>query len=347
MPHIDNLNFTRTLCLGWLLAVLLSTGLPLHAQEDRKMVALVNGAVIFQSDLDNALRRYYHPVGGDTAGKEAAIADLAAAADADADTASLLDPRGVRQQLMENLIDRELLVQEAQRQGLTVSRTRVLRRIEGLPDEMRPKPVAANATDTADGGEDAFFRYVHTGMLIERLLDKQLPQVGAVSVRSARAYYEKNAALFIQPEEVHLRHILIKVSPEMTAEARQQAYLRIQAIEQQLAEGGNFTALAIDASQCPSSQRGGDLGLLTRDQLYPMLAEVAFDLMPGERSGIVESPAGYHLLLVTDRRPARQLSFLMVREGLQRRLRAEQQYKAARNFIRELRKDASVERLLE
>jgi parvulin-like peptidyl-prolyl isomerase len=252
--------------------------------------------------------------------------------------------------LLENLIDRELLIQEAKRQGVTIGTARVLRRIERLPDQMRPKAAAADASGTpTDGvalGEDAFFRYVHEGLLIERLLEMELPKVSAVSEKRARAYYEENPGLFMHPEEVHLRHILVQAPPEMAADAHQQAYLQIQALAQQLAEGANFTALAIDASQCPSRARGGDLGFLTRQQLYPSLAQAAFDLAPGQVSPIVESPAGYHLLLVTDRRPARQLSFLLVRDDLQKQLRTERLHKAARSFIRKLREQAAIERFL-
>jgi parvulin-like peptidyl-prolyl isomerase len=333
MCCFTDMKTARTLSVVWLMTAVLSTAVPLHAQQDDKMVALVNGAVIYQRDLDDALGRYYQPIGGLTADRASAVPQA--------------DHNGIRQQLLENLIDRELLVQEARRQELTVSTARVLRRIERLPAELQPETTAASASNGVDDGGDAFFRYVRTGMLIERLLEKQLPQIGAVSERSARGYYEENAAHFIYPEEVHLRHILVKVPPESTVAERQQAYLRIQAIEQRLAEGGNFTALAIETSECPSRERGGDLGYLAQDQLYPSLAQIAFDLNPGERSGIVESPAGYHLLLVTERRPARQLLFLMVREELQKRLRAERQHKAARRYIRELRKNASIERFLD
>jgi parvulin-like peptidyl-prolyl isomerase len=314
--------------VAWLLSFCLAVTPSLRA-EDSKMVALVNGATILRSDLNLALSRYYHPLsvaGGSLVPR---------------------DTQGVTEVLLESLIDRELLLQEAQRQGLTISAGRVLRRIEELPDPLKPGVKAAGTADGHPAEDDnAFFRYVHEGMLIERLLDKQLPQIGAVSEKRALSFYEKNEALFIHPEEVHLRHILVRLPSEVTMAERQQAYTKIQALEQQLAEGASFTALAIDASQCPSSARGGDLGYLTRDQLYPPLAQVAFSLAPGQISRIVESPAGYHLLLVSDRHPARQIPFLMVREALQKQLRNARQQRAARRYIRDLRERATVERFL-
>jgi peptidyl-prolyl cis-trans isomerase C len=333
MHHIDRHPFIFAGLLFFCLAVPHS----LYAQKNSKMVALVNGATIYRSDLDHALSRYYNPL---------AVPDQTQPSPGDENTA-LQDPEGVMEVLLENLIDRELLIQEAQRQGLTVSSARVLQRVDELPDPLKPSVEAAiAATGNPADDENVCYRYIHEGLLIERLLDKQLPQIGAVSERSARAYYEKNAALFIHPEEIHLRHILIKLPPNATTAEHREAYVKIQAIEQQLAEGGNFTALALDDSQGPSSDRGGDLGYLTRDQLYPSLAQVAFDLAPGQISQIVESPAGYHLLMVSDRRPARRLPFLLVREALQKQLRIERQQRAARRFIRELRQGASIERFL-
>jgi parvulin-like peptidyl-prolyl isomerase len=329
-PAKDGAVFGRALFVfAWLLFLCLPATPSLYAQQESKMVALVNGAIVYRSDLDEALVRYYQPLGIPSA------------------VHPHQDSEGVMEVLLENLIDRELLVQEAQRQGLTVSTARVLRRIEELPEPLKPAAgKAADGNGDSVEEEDAFYRYVYKGMLIERLLEKELPQIGAVSERSARAYYEENAALFIHPEEVHLRHILIKLPPNVSMAERQDAYLKIQAIEQQLAEGENFTTLAVDFSQCPSRARGGDLGYLTRDQLYPSLAQTAFNLVPGQISRIVESPAGYHLLLVSHRRPARRLSFLMVREALQKQLRSERQQRAARRFIRELRERAAIERFL-
>ncbi len=348
MQGLKMIRSCPPLAIGWLLLICLVTPNPLHAEDDGNMVALVNGAIIYQRDLANAVVRYYHPLGGaPVAGEEAAQ-----------------DSQKIKQQLLENLIDRELLIQEARRQGMTIGTARVLRRIERLPEQMRPEAavakaavakaaVAGSAVDASGApsqgvasGEDAFFRYVHEGLLIERLLDKELPKIPAVSEKRARAYYEQNPGLFMHPEEVHLRHILIQAPPEMAADARQQAYLQIQALAQQLAEGANFTALAIDASQCPSHARGGDLGYLTRQQLYPSLAQAAFDLAPGQVSTIVESPEGFHLLLVTDRRPARQLSFLLVRDDLQKQMRTKRLHKAARSLIRQLREKAAIERFL-
>lgn len=338
------------LVVVWLLSIGLVTA-SAHAQENGKMVALVNGAIIFHSDLNDALARYYHPLGGApiTATETDAPATETGAVATEtgaAATETAHDPQKVKAQLLENLIDRELLIQEAQRQDLTIGTARVLRRMERLPEQLRPKRTAAEASGTPADGKDSFFRYVHQGLLIERLLEKQLPKVASVSAKRARAYYDENPGLFMYPEEVHLRHILIQAPPDMADETRQQAYLKIQALEQQLAEGATFTVLAIDASQCPSRARGGDLGYLTRQQLYPSLAQTAFDLVPGQVSTIVESPAGYHLLLVTDRRPARQLSFLMVRDDLQKQLRTQRLHRSARKFIRKLREEAAIERLL-
>ncbi len=315
--------------IAWLVLLCLASAPPLAAQESPKMVALVNGAIIYQNELDAALKLFYDPSG------EAPDASVAE------------DPQAVRQKLLENLIDRELLLQEAHRQGLTISTARVLRRIERLPEKLQTRPGQETVTNgDAAAGDDAFFRYVQEGMLIERLLEKELPQIGAVTEKNARAYFDENRSRFIHPEEVHLRHILIQLPPKVSMEERQKAYLRMQALAQQLAEGADFATLAIDASQCPSSARGGDLGYLTREHLYPTLAQAAFALVPGQVSRIVESPAGYHLLLVSDRRPARQLSFLLVREGLQKMLRTEQQQKATRRYIRALREAATIERLL-
>ena len=57
-----------------------------------------------------------------------------------------------------------------------------------------------------------------------------------------------------------------------------------------------FEALAREYSQCPSGQRGGDLGNFGRGQMVRAFEDTAFDLAVGEISGCFPTEFGYHVV---------------------------------------------------
>jgi hypothetical protein len=103
--------------------------------------------------------------------------------------------------------------------------------------------------------------------------------------------------------EIRARHILLRIPADATdaqrAELRQQA----EALRQRAAGGENFATLATQYSQDPgSAQRGGDLGFFGRGRMVAPFEEAAFALQTGEVSPVVESPFGFHVIRLEDRR---------------------------------------------
>ena len=107
------------------------------------------------------------------------------------------------------------------------------------------------------------------------------------------------------PGEVHASHIMIRFlnqnpSPQDTA----QAYAKIKALQDSLKAGVDFAQLAARHSEDPGSAgRGGDLGYFSRRRWVQPFDEVAMNLKPGQLSGIVRTPYGYHLIKCFDVRP--------------------------------------------
>ena len=79
--------------------------------------------------------------------------------------------------------------------------------------------------------------------------------------------------------------------------SKEDARARIEAAERELVAGGDWAAVVSKYGDGHLVQDGGDLGWFGRRQLMPALDEAVFDLDIGARTGVVESPAGFHLLL--------------------------------------------------
>lgn len=67
-------------------------------------------------------------------------------------------------------------------------------------------------------------------------------------------------------------------------------------LQKKLSEGVSFEDLARDFSECPSGKEGGNLGEFGKGMMVPSFEKAAFQLMPGEVSGIVRTQFGYHLI---------------------------------------------------
>jgi peptidyl-prolyl cis-trans isomerase SurA len=104
--------------------------------------------------------------------------------------------------------------------------------------------------------------------------------------------------------EIRAAHILLRLPPDAPAADSAAAYAQAQALLAELEGGASFDALAREHSEDPGSAgRGGDLGYFARDRMVPEFGDAAFALeTPGQRSGIVRSPFGLHLIELTDRR---------------------------------------------
>ena len=118
-------------------------------------------------------------------------------------------------------------------------------------------------------------------------------------------------------EEVRASHILIALKPEATPADTAMAYNEAVELRKKLEAGLDFGAVAVQFSNDPSAKTNkGDLGYFTALQMVYSFETAAYGLKVGEVSAPVRTRFGYHLIRVTDRRPARgevEVSHIMVR----------------------------------
>lgn len=129
-----------------------------------------------------------------------------------------------------------------------------------------------------------------------------------VSDADIKSYYEQNAKRYSTPEQRKASHILIAI--DKNASDAQKAAAKEKA-EQLLAQvrknPAAFAKLAKENSQDPgSAERGGDLGFFGRGMMVKPFEDAAFGMKQGEISELVQSDFGYHIIQVTDVKPASQ-----------------------------------------
>ena len=98
---------------------------------------------------------------------------------------------------------------------------------------------------------------------------------------------------------IETAHILMRLPQQASADEQQAARVRIDSIHRALTAGADFAELATRLSQDPgSAAHGGLVGWTARGQLVKEYEDAAFALKDGEFSGVVQSPFGYHIILM-------------------------------------------------
>jgi len=110
--------------------------------------------------------------------------------------------------------------------------------------------------------------------------------------------------IILRQETIQASHILLAYQGAERSTAtrtKQEALELMESLQNSISDGSlTFTDAAAENSDCPSSSNGGDLGPFPRNVMAPAFEEAAFALEPGDVSGIVETPFGYHLIMRTE-----------------------------------------------
>ena len=114
-------------------------------------------------------------------------------------------------------------------------------------------------------------------------------------------FYRRHLDLYETQEQVKAAHILLRVAEDATEETRNQRRALAADLLKQLQEGADFAALAkANSDDKGTAQNGGDLGSFGRGIMVKSFEDAAFSLKPGQLSGIVETPFGYHIIKVEE-----------------------------------------------
>jgi parvulin-like peptidyl-prolyl isomerase len=146
--------------------------------------------------------------------------------------------------------------------------------------------------------EDTLRYYTNTQYYFQALAEEATENGTLPTEADIEAYYAEHEQEF--PEERRVSHILVG-----DAEHKDEDRKLVEEIREKIASGEeSFEDMALEYGQDDTKNRGGDLDYAVRDAYVPEFSDVAFTLPKDELSGIVESQFGFHILKVTDIRPA-------------------------------------------
>lgn len=247
-----------------------------------------------------------------------------------------------RQQAVQGFVVRTLLSQEADRRKFSVSPADVDAELALIKTRL-PAGKTMDEILKAEGMTTEQLRSDLTAKLrIDMLLRAEVPTNGVVSDEAVVKFYNDNKERFQQPETVEARHILIKLDPTDEAKVKAEKKAKMEDVRKQLVAGGDFAKLALANSDCPSKERGGDLGAFPRGQMVKEFEEAAFSQATNVVGAVVETQFGFHVIEVTKHEKAKTASLDEVKPKLAEHLKQKQQMEVFEKLIEKLKKDTKI-----
>jgi peptidyl-prolyl cis-trans isomerase D len=261
---------------------------------------------------------------------------------------------GIPRQVLDQLVNQELLAQEAERRGIGTSDAEVLEELkknesfhkdgafnfehyrevladflkktpQEFEDDLRRRLAAGKLSELVESGAQVsddevrsrFFREQNTADLT---YVRFLPTMYAAKVpapkpadldayKKAHAtqiaeYYEKNKVNYHQSEQIKARQILLKAPKDAPEAKRTDAKTKLENVRKEIEGGKDFAELAKAVTEDVGTRAsGGELGWVERLSLPNEVAAAAFTINAGELTQVVESPLGFHLIKVEEKRP--------------------------------------------
>jgi peptidyl-prolyl cis-trans isomerase C len=247
---------------------------------------------------------------------------------------------------LDQMVVYKLLSQESKARGVNVTDADVDARVAELKKQFPTEEQFTKALQDRGMTLDGLRHDARVDLSVTRLMDAEVATTPGPSDAEAQDFYAKNPDKFNQEEAVRASHILIRVDENADAAAKKKARAEIDSVLKQARAGADFAKLAMEHSQDGSAAQGGDLNFFTRQQMVPAFSEAAFALKPGQISDVVTTQFGYHIIKVTDRKPARTIPYEEASAQIKQFLGEQKKQQHADAFIDGLKKKSKIEVLI-
>ena len=271
----------------------------------------------------------------------------------------------LKERVINELIVKKLIDQEITKRKIKVSKEDMDKQLKSIIDKVGSKE-KFNALLKENGVTTSQFKKDLTDEVkIQKLVDSL--SVVSVSDKDALKFYKENEDKFKNPDKVRASHILVSANPEelkakiaetpegkklsaadLDAAVKNEMAQKKAKAEKLLAQAkknpSEFAKLAKDNSDdTVSAKQGGDLGFFAKEEMVEPFAKAAFDMKPNTISNLVQTPYGYHIILVTDRQKAGVEPFEKVKSEIKEFLTNREKVKVLQQFVDTLRNNAKIE----
>ena len=269
----------------------------------------------------------------------------------------------MREKVVAELIVKSLLNEEIEKNKITVTKEEKTKAEKEVIDRFGSKEQFEQILKMNGITFDKFQKDIEEEIKLKKFVES----ISMVSIgeSEAKKYYDANQDKFKYPKRVRASHILIASNPaqiqiklrsekkaitpeeleKKTNEIMNENLKKAEDILKKVKKAPTtFAKVAKEHSQDTASAiRGGDLGFFAKEEMVEPFANKAFEMAPNTISDIVQTPYGYHIIMVTDRNEAGVLSFEQSKKDIINYLESQDKVDILKNKVEALRKEAKIE----
>ncbi|HAR49685.1 hypothetical protein ER57_12950 [Smithella sp. SCADC] len=245
----------------------------------------------------------------------------------------------IRKRLIDEFIMRTLLNEEITRKKIEVSEQEIKITKDKIQAGLPPnKKLSDFLKENRISQEDMIFL-----IKVEKFANKEIGAKVKPTQKEINKFYKENKdKLFLSPESVHVRHILVSVNKDDSEKIKAEKKAKIENLRKQLLNGGDFAELARKNSDCPSKEAGGDLNFIKKGQTVKAFDDAAFSQEKNAIGPVIKTEYGYHVIQVLDRKPAKTIALGEVKDRISAFLEQQNKSKAFTDILKKLQQNAKI-----
>lgn len=258
------------------------------------------------------------------------------------------DRERLRREVLTAVLDQLVLVriqaQRARQSGVVVSPAEIDTAIANIREDNRmSEEVLARLLQERGLTPEEYRRDIGDQIRLSKLVQREIRAKVTATDAELAAWFDEHRRDWYRPEKIRIRHLLIPLptgaSTDEVEAARARGYLLLG-----LARNGREFAALVRA-ETPGAAADSDpvSGEIARGELFPALEAAAFALPVGVVSDPVQSPAGFHLVQVTEKTPAYEPKLEEVRANIEQKIAERKTRERYDAWIKKLRTEAIVE----
>jgi peptidyl-prolyl cis-trans isomerase C len=252
------------------------------------LLALAQGCGIYETDLERALAEFQYVGGKDELDGK--------------DQAELKS--SILSRLTANAIARHLA------RGEKTPASEVDREVNILQWQFRDGNAWKKALLESNLSKRSLCVMIRQEMRARSWIARQIAPQLEVTTQECEQFFQNHQELYFQPVRLRANHLFLAAPSETSPEMADLKQETIASLSKQISHGENFSDLVGSTSEDEATKtRGGDLGFFAAYRIPPDFFAAAAKMSLGRISQPVRTPLGFHIIQITDLKPARQMTF--------------------------------------